>query len=105
MHRFQADKHLIPPRNLVEIRFEQFEADPMAELRRTYESLDLPGFEAAEPRFRDYLASLAGYQKNDYNLDQNAIDTVQRHWGFAIREWGYEPPRIEDESVCQTVRP
>jgi len=49
MRRFLAQRALIPVGNLVEIRFEQFEERPLAELRRLYETLQLPGFDAADP--------------------------------------------------------
>ena len=30
-----------------------------------------------------------GYEKNVYDLNAEAIETVNRHWGFALGEWGY----------------
>jgi len=99
---FLAAKSLIPPRNLVEVRFEDFEAHPMAEMRRVYDCLELPGFDAAESRFRDYFASLAGYEKNRYDLDEDAVGKVERHWQFAVRQWGYERPPTRDNAFPGT---
>lgn len=89
MRRFLAQRALIPAGNLVEIRFEQLEERPLAELRRLYETLQLPGFDAAEPAFAAYVASQAGYRKNLYSLRPEVIETVNRHFGFALDEWGY----------------
>jgi hypothetical protein len=89
MRRFLAERELIPAGNLVEIRFADLEARPLAELRRLYESLQLPGFDAAEPAFAGYVASQAGYRKNRYSLTPEIIDTVNRHFGFALDAWGY----------------
>ena len=86
---FLEDKALIPAGNLVEVRFEDLEVAPLDQLRRVYEGLSLPGFAEAEPAFRAYLTSVAGYQKNRYELTDDAITKVNRHWKFAFDEWDY----------------
>ena len=90
MQQYLADRELVPAGNLVEVCFEEFEADPMAETRRIYETLDLPGFVEAEPEFHAYLASVADYKKNDYDLTTDVIDQDNRHWSFAFDTWGYQ---------------
>ena len=90
--RFLADRSLIPAGNLVEVRFEDLESSPLEVLRRIYEELGLPGFAAAEPAFRSYINSVAGYRKNVYELDKEVIAKVNRNWGFAFQAWGY--PRL-----------
>jgi hypothetical protein len=90
MRRFLTDRRLIPPGNLVEVRFEDLEAAPLEELRRVYEGLGLPGFAAAEPAFRSYLDSVSGYRKNAYELDRETIEKVNAHWAFAFEAWGYK---------------
>jgi hypothetical protein len=91
MQKYLADRPLIPPGNLVEVKFEDLEADPLAEMQRIYTALNLPGFSAAESAFRAYVQSVADYTKNKYHLDDRAIAQVNQHWAFALREWGYEP--------------
>jgi hypothetical protein len=92
MQKYLADRELIPAGNLVEVRFEDLEVAPLAEARRIYEALDLPGFAIAEPAFRAYLASVADYQRNEYELTADVIDQVNQHWAVAFDEWGY--PRL-----------
>lgn len=90
MSKLLADRALIPAGNLAEVRFEDLEKTPLAELRRVYEGLGLPGYADAEPAFRAYLASTANYRKNSYELTDAVIAQVNRHWQFAFDEWGYE---------------
>jgi hypothetical protein len=90
MQQYLADRELIPAGNLGELSFEELEADPLAETRRIYEALGLPGFAEAEPAFRAYLASVADYQRNEYELTADVIDLVNRHWSFAFDTWGYQ---------------
>jgi hypothetical protein len=96
MQRFLADKALIPAGNLVEVKYEDLEKDPLAQLRKVYETLSLPGFAEAEPAFHAYLTSIAGYQKNPQEIDDDVITEVNQHWQFALDEWGYE--RLEPRS-------
>ena len=52
----------------------------MAELERVHRALDLPGWSAAEPRFRTYLDSIQGYRKNSHRHPPDEIARVERHW-------------------------
>jgi hypothetical protein len=97
LQRFLVDRALIPPGHLVEVRYEDLEEQPLEQMRRVYESLGLPGFTRAEPAIRAYLASVAGYKKNVYQMDHGVIAKVNEHWGFAFDEWGYD--RIEPFSL------
>jgi len=90
--KFWAEKDLIPPANLVEVRFENLTTDPLAQLRRIYGALNLPGFDAASSDFKQYIAAQAGYRKNTYALDRDTIKKISRRWRIFIEAWGYQPP-------------
>jgi hypothetical protein len=89
MRKYLDDRKLIPVGNLVEVRFEDLEADPLSELRRVYEHAALPGFAAVEGDFQAYCAAQRGYRKNRFEATDAAIGAVERHWRFALEEWGY----------------
>ena len=90
--RYLRDRASIPKGSLIEVRFEDVEADAMGVLERVYGALGLPGWERARKPVAEYLETLSGYRKNRYRFDRSLIDKVDREWGFAVREWGYEPP-------------
>ena len=92
MRRYLRHRVSIPKEDLIEIKFEDLERDPMAELARIYDQLDLPDWERVREPIAEYLGTLSGYQKNRYRINQSIIDIVDRDWGFAVREWGYTPP-------------
>jgi hypothetical protein len=100
MQRLLQDKALIPKGNLVEVRFEDLEKQPVAELRRIYETLSLPGFPEAESRFQRYLDSIAGYKKLAYAPDDSLVAKVNEHWGFVFDQLGYE--RLEPAGARRT---
>ena len=93
MQQFFKDKDLIPAKNLIEVKFENLESDPMRELRRIYDSLGLREFSEAEAPISAYLDSLSDYKKNKYEYSDDVLEKVRREWQFAIDRWGYEPPQ------------
>lgn len=92
MRQYIKDRELIPQQRLAEVRFEDLERDPMTEIERLYAELSLPGWKQAREPIRKYLGTLSGYRKNNHRFDTETIDRVGQHWGFAVKEWGYEPP-------------
>ncbi len=56
MHRdYEAQKGLIPADNLLEVRYEELEQDPMGLLERVYTTLLKRDMSAAKPLFEAYL--------------------------------------------------
>jgi len=90
LERFLTDRAQIPEGNYTELRFDDLQASPIAELRRIYRELDLPGFAEAEPRIHAYLDSVAGYKKNVYDFADDVIRKVNKHWSFAFEALAYE---------------
>ena len=86
------DSQGLPDHLFAEVRFEQFEAEPIATLARLYDQLGLGDFEAAEPAFRSYLDSVKRYSKNVYRSDDGSTDRITARWGRFIDRWGYSPP-------------
>ena len=68
--RYMRDRELIPKGNLIEVRFEDFEADPMGVIDRVYAALNLPGLERARQPIAEYLLKVSGYRKNIYQFDR-----------------------------------
>jgi len=97
MRRYMRDRESIPKTDLVEMRFEDLERDPLGQLARVYRGLELPDWERARGPIADYLRTVAGYRKNRYEIDRSIVDVVDRDWGFAVEEWGYAPPDADEQ--------
>lgn len=87
---YKADKALIPEGNLIEVRFEDFEADAVGVTEQIYRTLGLPGFDEARPAIEQYVGGKRGFKKNRYDYPKDLIDRVNQHWGHVIEEFGYE---------------
>ncbi len=90
MEALAQDAARLPRGSFVELRFEDFEADPLPELERIYETLALPGFGEVRPRFLSYLEGTRGYRKNRYPADPVAARLVEQHWAPFIERLGYK---------------
>jgi len=87
---FFEQKSLIPTGNLAELQFEEFEKQPLVELRRIYQDLKLPDFTKVENLINAYLNSIRAYQKNKYpELDDNTKLDIYKKWERNFTEWGY----------------
>ena len=87
---FLEDRSKIPARQYCEVAFEQLERDPIGEIRKIYQTLDLPDFAVFEPALQKYTDSLAGYKKNTFpELDANLKTRLLREWEKYFAEWDY----------------
>ena len=87
---YQAEKALIPEGNLVEVKFEDFEADALTMTEKIYRELSLPGFDEARPAIEQYVGAKKGYKKNRYDYPRELIEKVNTYWGHVIDKYGYE---------------
>jgi len=87
--RFDRDRHLIPENSLVEIRYEDFVQDPMRHMEQIYSTLQLEGYEEAEPFFRRYVDSQSSYKPNRHILGSRLIERVNAYWGHIVDRFGY----------------
>jgi omega-hydroxy-beta-dihydromenaquinone-9 sulfotransferase len=92
MQRFLAERSFIPASNLVEVKYEDLEVDPMRELARIYDDLNLPNFAEVSPRFQHYLNHQTSYRKNQYRLEPEMLKAIYQAWQFTIDLWQYQPP-------------
>ncbi|MEL7141723.1 MAG: sulfotransferase [Cyanobacteria bacterium J06643_4] len=89
MQQYFQDRSQIPAGNLVEVRYETLEQDPLGELQRIYKGLDLPGFDTAQIAFRQYIDAQKSYQKNKLELSPTAQRKIEDRWKFAFSSLGY----------------
>lgn len=92
MDRYFATRDLVPKDRLVEIRFEDLEADPLGQMEGAYDALGIDGFEAARPHMAAYVESVASHRKNGYRVNLATIERIGREWAPTIARWGYEVP-------------
>lgn len=88
--KFFAELQQFPADQLVEVRYEDFEQRPIEYMRNFYEHLGLGGFEAALPRFQEYVDSQKGYQKNHFTVRPELVRKINQELKFYFEHYGYE---------------
>jgi hypothetical protein len=86
---FERDRHQVPQGYLHELKFEALEKEPRKTLQLLYDGLGLSGFEQFWQKAESYLASISGYRKNIYHLDENSKLKVQQKWSKTFERYGY----------------
>ena len=87
---YQKQKTAIPAGNLVEIKFEDFEKDPMAVTKSIYEKLSLDGFDDAKEAIASYVGKKKGHKKNQYMYADSTKKIVEQKWSRALTDWDYK---------------
>ena len=93
MTSFFDQQDLIPPGNLVDVRYEDLVADPLKQVRHIYKTLKIPHLQQALPGMKSYLERKKNYKTNVYEIDKKIIDRVTKEWEFTIKKWNYSPPK------------
>jgi hypothetical protein len=90
MYRGYSRQRLeIPAASICEVRYEDLVAQPLRELHRVYESLNLGGFERVQPQAEQYLRGRGEYHASEYQLPVGADDAIRRRWAFYFEMFGY----------------
>ena len=85
-----ARESAFKPGHYISIRYEDFVQEPERYLREIYDTLELPGFEEALPRFREFIAGQKNYQTNKKSMSPRLREKINRHLGFYFEHFGYE---------------
>jgi omega-hydroxy-beta-dihydromenaquinone-9 sulfotransferase len=89
--KYLADRAQIPASQLIEFSYEDFVADPMVAMRKTYDQLALGDFEKARGFLEKEIEATRSYQKNTYTqIDPQVRDRINGQWKFAFDAFGYE---------------
>jgi hypothetical protein len=97
MNDYLEQKSLIPAKNLMELRFEEFEQNPVKEMERIYRDLLEEDFSSVKSYFAEYFKTQKGHRKNKYVVDAAEINAIMEHWGKYIEMYQYDLP--EDMTV------
>tara|TARA_R110002095_G_scaffold105882_8_gene92659 strand:- start:6767 stop:7837 length:1071 start_codon:yes stop_codon:yes gene_type:complete len=96
---YERDRQTVPEGQLHEVRFEDLEEDPVGELRKVYEHLNLPDFDDLEKNMQPYLKDQKSYKKNKYEMDAAQEKKIYERWQKAFEMFGYD--RLPSEALVK----
>ncbi len=86
---FERNRELIDPARFSEVRYEELVADPIGQVRRVYDELELGQFDAVLPALQRYLESVKDYQKNRFETPPELQAEIARRLKPYIEKYGY----------------
>lgn len=92
MDQYAKDAATARDGQLVEIRYDALDQDPMGSIEQVYSGLGLDGFSNARQAFTDYLASVQTFEKNRFAYDGATANRVEARLGRFIDQWEYARP-------------
>jgi omega-hydroxy-beta-dihydromenaquinone-9 sulfotransferase len=87
--RYEEGRKLIPPGNLVEVRYEDLVKDLVVGTKAVYDGLGLDGWEVVLPKVEAFAAGQKSYETNKYTLTDDQRAKITERWGDVIRKQGY----------------
>jgi len=93
---FEQERSLLAPSRFSEVRYEDLAADPIGQMRRIYEELELGEFDKVLPALEKYVEGHADYRTNRYDIPAGTRSAIARRWGDFIRKYGYGPAQGQD---------
>lgn len=85
----ERGRKLLDPKHFYELKYEDLVRDPIGEMRKLYDHLNLGGFNEYRPRLEAYLATIKGYETNKYSLTPEQRAEITRRWAPVIERYGY----------------
>ncbi len=116
MHQaVQRDKHLVDDSRFCTVRYEDLVDDPIGELKRVYQKMELGDFEPARNGIESYLAANAAYKTRQYELSAAEQTELEERWADffvehqyastrtgADRREGHQPQQAESQPPAET---
>jgi len=93
MNDYFEQKSLIPEKNLIELRYEDFEKDPVGKLKNIYDNLLNEDFERVKSSFTNYFETIKGHKKNKYEIDAHIINKIKDEFGSYMKRYNYDIPK------------
>ena len=88
--KVMADLEKLPPSQVIEVSYADFEREPLEWTRRIYEHLGIDGWQEAAPRFQQYIDSQRGYQKNSFDLPPSLRAAIDKACAPYFARYGYQ---------------
>lgn len=87
---FEQQRHEIPENQICDVHYEELVSDPIGQLARIYDDLNLGEFDNVRPKIEQRAKYTSGYQTNRYQVSDGDCQLVAHKWGDFCDRYGYE---------------
>ncbi len=86
----ESQRDSVPEGQIIDIRYEDLVANPLAVLQQVYQQLDLGDFDTVRVALTTYLDGQKDYQTNRHQLEPELEQEIRRRWAPYLQRYGYE---------------
>ncbi len=88
---FESQRHRIAPGHLYDVKYEELIQDPVEQVARIYEQLELGDFESVRPELEATMRDREGYKPNRHEALEPEIRTrILRRWADYYERYEYQ---------------
>jgi hypothetical protein len=86
----KTDYSVIPQDNFFEMKFEDFEADPVAEIKKIYTRFHMPINDVFSLKIQSFIDSMNSYRKNEFHLAGHEKELIRIHLSQHMQFFNYQ---------------
>lgn len=87
---FESQRRALASNRICDVRYEDLVRDPVPEMRRIYDRLELGDFETMQPKLEAFVATQRDYQATRHEeLEPEIKAEIRRRWGAYASKYGY----------------
>jgi hypothetical protein len=86
---FEDQRRRLPAAAIYDLRYEDLVADPVGEIGKIYQSLDLGDYASVRGAIAVAAAGQKDYQTNKHELDEALKATIRQRWSTYFERYGY----------------
>jgi omega-hydroxy-beta-dihydromenaquinone-9 sulfotransferase len=79
----------VPKENQIDVKYEDLMQNPLGEIKRIYDKLQINGFEKSEPTLKKYIESQKKIKSYSYNIDPLLKEKIYQYLKETIDLWNY----------------
>ena len=87
---FERQRTSLPDSRICDVRYEDLVADPLREVSRIYQQLELADFAPARPALAQYVESQRNFRGNKHHLQADEQQQIASRWGRFFQPYGYD---------------
>lgn len=87
--RFEQDRASVASNRICDVAYENLVRNPIGELARVYDHLEIDGFDDRNPQLLAYVDSKKDYRTNVLSLDSRLQSKIANTWSDYFERYGY----------------
>jgi omega-hydroxy-beta-dihydromenaquinone-9 sulfotransferase len=86
---FEEQRERLPAGSIYEIRYEDLVHDPVAEVAKMYQKLELGDFQTVREKMAEFVAEQKDYKPNKHHIEKSLKDKIHERWAAYFERYGY----------------